>query len=237
MDSSEIPIIQVSDLTVRLNNNLILDHVSFEVNSGETVAVIGPNGAGKTVLFRCLLGLIPYSGTISWAPNIRIGYVPQRLYIEPDLPLTTKEFMYLKTSKPTEITHALNSVGFTSLTTILKKPLGTLSGGELQRVLIAWAHIGHPDVLLFDEPTAGVDISSEETIYSLLHKLQEKEKMTILLISHEMQVVYRYADKVICLNKEKVCFGPPLETLTKETLAQLFGKDTGLYKHQHDHHD
>jgi zinc transport system ATP-binding protein len=227
-------LLTVSHLTVELSNNKIIKDLSFSVEKGDTVAIIGPNGAGKTVLFKALIGLIPYTGDILWHPGIKIGYVPQRLFVGADIPLTVQEFFNLKNAHPQEIHRTLTSVGY-DLTHdhILKQKLGTLSGGQLQRVLIAWALVGHPDVLLFDEPTTGVDISAEESIYGLLHRLQEHENLTMLLISHELQVVYRYATNVLCLNKEGICFGPPKKTLTPATLSQLFGENTGIYHHQH----
>jgi len=238
----EKPLLRVSNLCIKLNQHLILDGISFVVNKDETLAIIGPNGAGKTALFRAMLGLIPYTGTIDWKAGIKIGYVPQRFYVEPDIPLTTAEFIALKESDQKEIEIALAAVGFEKqilgeshpVSDILNTRLGFLSGGELQRILIAWALVGHPDVLLFDEPTTGIDVSSEQTIYSLLHNLQEKEKLTIILISHEMHIVYRYATNVLCLNKKEVSFGPPRNVLDKQSLAKLFGEDIGLY-HQHDH--
>ncbi len=236
-------LLRVENLKVKFDHHIVLDNIDFEVKKDETVAVIGPNGAGKTVLFRALLGLIPYEGKITWAKEVKIGYVPQRLAIERDLPLTTLEFFRLKEKNKKEIDKALAAVGFEEdkphkghLTKhVLNRKLGVLSGGELQRVLIAFALLGHPDVLLFDEPTSGVDISAEETIYSLLHKLAQKENLTIILISHELQIVYRYANNVVCLNKEKVCFGPPKEVLDKESLAKLYGGEAGLYEHHHEH--
>jgi zinc transport system ATP-binding protein len=228
------PVLTVKNLTISLAGNTIIQNLDFTVNKGDTVAIIGPNGAGKTVLFKALIGLVPYTGTITWSPEIKIGYVPQRLFVGADIPLTTAEFFNLKNAHPQEIHRVLTSVGF-DLTRdhILRQKLGTLSGGQLQRVLIAWALIGHPGVLLFDEPTTGVDISAEESIYSLLRRLQQEENLTILLISHELQVVYRYATNVLCLNKEGLCFGPPKKALTPATLTQLFGENTSIYHHQH----
>lgn len=234
-------LLTVSNLNVRINGRLVLENINFEVKRDETLAFIGPNGAGKTVLFRALLGLIPYEGKVVWQRGIRIGYVPQRLYVEPDLPLTTREFFELKGAGDDQVGEALAAVGFEEDKPhrahveghVLKRKLGVLSGGELQRVLVAWAILGHPDVLLFDEPTAGVDASAEESIYGLLHHLQEKKKMTTLLISHDIQVVYRYATKVVCVNKEQVCYGPPLTELNKETLKKLYGANVGFYRHEH----
>jgi len=227
-------LLDVSHLTVELAGHKIIADLSFQVLPGDTLAIIGPNGAGKTVLFKALLGLLPYSGQISWPKEIRIGYVPQRLYVESDLPLTTAEFFHLKNAKNPEIHRVMAAVGFTDPHEILNSKLGVLSGGQLQRILIAWALVGHPQVLLFDEPTTGVDLSAEESIYSLLNKLQHQENLTLLLISHELQVVYKYATNVLCLNKEGLCFGPPKKALTQEALNKLFGENVSVYHHKHD---
>lgn len=222
------PLLKVVDLQVKFDQHLILDKINFSLFKNETLAIIGPNGAGKTTLFRALLGLIPYRGKIDWLSDIRIGYVPQKIFVYRDLPLTTKDFFNLKKTSLKEIKQTLEKVG---LEHVLDEKLGVLSGGELQRVLIAWALLGDPQVLLFDEPTAGIDISGEETIYSLLHRLQNQKNLTILLISHELQVVYKYATNVLCLNKEEVCFGPPKQVLDKDSLAKIFGNNVGLYQH------
>ncbi len=231
MSMTDTPLLSVSHLKVRLDSQLILDDISFDVARNKTVAIIGPNGAGKSVLFRALLGLIPFTGEIKWQPGIKIGYVPQKLSIEKDIPLTVGEFLALKERAGSEREKILSLVGIDKEISFLKKKLGVLSGGQLQRVLIAFALLDSPDVLLFDEPTSGIDISSEETIYSLLHRLQDTQNLTILLISHELQVVYRYADSVLCLNKEKICFGPPEEALDKESLKKVFGQEAGFYHH------
>ena len=228
-------LLSVKGLKVKFNSHLIIDDVSFDVERDSTLAIIGPNGAGKSVLFRAILGLIPYEGTVTWAPKVKIGYVPQKLFVAKDFPLTVAEFLRFKEGDNQKIDEALVSVGFKeNKTKLLKTRLGTLSGGELQRVLIASAVLGSPNVLLFDEPTSGVDISAEETIYSLIDRLKKEKDLTIIFISHELQVVYKYADGVLCLNKEKICFGPPREVVNKESLAKLYGEDVSVYKH-HEH--
>lgn len=239
--------LKVKNLSVRFGETRVLDDLSFEITKGDVVAIIGPNGAGKTVLFRSLLGLVPHEGSIEWPKNIKIGYVPQKLSVSKDLPVTVAEFLGLKNVPHEEAYEALESVG------LIKQPhrdteshqahhlhehllnlrLGHLSGGELQRILIAYALMGHPDILLFDEPTAGIDIGGEETIYSLLEKLHKEQGLTILLISHDLNIIYRYAKKVICLNKERICYGSPKEALTPEALQKLYGTKIGVYKHEH----
>ena len=234
-------LLSVSNLKVKLNGHLILDEISFNVERDSTLAIIGPNGAGKTILFKAILGLIPYDGKVTWAPNIKIGYVPQKLFVAKDFPLTVSEFLKIKEKNNENVKKVLELVGFGNQpaqhmhdTRIAKTRLGALSGGELQRVLIAYALLGEPQVILFDEPTSGVDISGEETIYGLINRLKKEKDLTIIFISHELQVVYKFADSVLCLNKEKVCFGPPKEVVDKESLARLYGEDVSLYQH-HEH--
>ena len=236
-------ILTVTDLSVEFDNHTILDNVSFEVERDGTLAIIGPNGAGKSVLFRALLGLIPYKGTVTWSEDARIGYVPQKFAIIKDIPLTVNEFLHFKEKNQTKIREAIESVGFLKEAEhehndirVLNTRLGVLSGGELQRVLIAYALLGDPNVLLFDEPTAGVDVAGEETVYSLIHKLQADEDLTIIFISHELQVVYQHANNVLCLNKEEISFGPPIDVINKENLEKLYGEGIQLHKHLEGHH-
>ncbi len=239
-------ILDVENLTVEFDGNKVLENISFSLNKGDVLAVVGPNGAGKTVMFKALLGLIPHSGKIDWKPGIKIGYVPQKLAVERSFPLTVREFLALRLNKSgngvhDEILSALRSVGIKTGESqeyhlenhILNRPIGFLSGGELQRVLIAWALIGNPNVLLFDEPTAGIDISGEGTIYNLIHKLQDNNEMTIILISHDLNIVYKYADNVICLNKQLICFGAPNTVLDPQSLSALYGGEAKFYHHEH----
>ncbi|MBI2024936.1 MAG: metal ABC transporter ATP-binding protein [Candidatus Harrisonbacteria bacterium] len=230
-----VPILSVKNLNVRFDSKSIIENLSFDIQKGEVMAIIGPNGAGKTVLFRALLGLIPSDGRIEWPKNIKIGYVPQKLAVDEDLPLSVMEFLRFKGASDEEIYEALEAVGFLKGHDFLRSRLGNVSGGEFQRIMIAYALINHPDILLFDEPTAGVDIGGEETIYSLLERLHQKENLTILLITHDLNIIYRYAKKALCLNREKVCFGVPKEVLSPEILEKLYGAKIGVYEHNGEH--
>ncbi|MEK7616012.1 MAG: metal ABC transporter ATP-binding protein [Patescibacteria group bacterium] len=212
---TEKSILEVSDLKVELENRVILENVNFSLNKGEVMAIVGPNGAGKSTLFRALLGLIPYSGTIKWSNEMRIGYVPQKMALERDLPLTVREFLKLKSENYKSV---LKEVGIHEH--ILDHSLGVISGGELQRVLIAWALLGNPNVLLFDEPTAGIDVSGEETIYHLLQKLHDSHELTVLIISHDMNVVTQYTNNILCLDKQMICFGETSEMLHTQKYFQ-----------------
>ena len=235
MDESTV--LAVENLSVTLDDVAILHNVSFSVRQGEALAVIGPNGAGKTVLFRALLGLLGHEGLVRWRPGVRIGYVPQRFAMERSAPITAMEFCLLKSPRfwrpeAAFIRRVHDEIALMGLDlSILQKNLGELSGGQTQRLLIAWAMLQKPDVLLLDEPTAGVDSGFEDTIYSLIRRVQTERGMTILLISHDLSVVYRYAQKVVCLNKSIVCQGPPVEALNPEALTILYG-DTGYYHHE-----
>ena len=233
------PILTVENLGVKFDNNEVLRGLNFFIQKEDVLAIVGPNGAGKSVLLRTLLGLVPYSGKISWAPGIKIGYVPQKFNIDKDLPLSVEEFFKFKEKKLEKIISALKSVGITDEHHIehhiLKQRLGWLSGGQIQRILIAWSIIDNPDVLLFDEPTAGIDVGGEETIYNLLKKLKDERGFTVLLISHDLNIVYKYANSVICVNKEMVCHGEPNTVLDPTSLAKLYGGETSFYKHEHNH--
>ena len=232
------PILEVSDLSVSFGSQEVLKDISFSVDEGEVLAILGPNGAGKTVLFRSLIGLIPYDGEIKWRSDIKLGYVPQRLPETEALLLTVKEFLTLKSRHvffkdgewASMINHELKSVGLPP--EVLNEQLKNLSRGQFQRVLIAWAILEHPNVLLFDEPTAGIDLVGEDTVYNLLRRLHKDRQMTIILISHDLNIIYRDATKVLCISKEKMCYGAPRHALTAEHLAELYG-DASIYKHTH----
>lgn len=234
-------LLSVQKLSVLFDENKIIDDLSFSVKKGDVIAIVGPNGAGKSVLFRALMELIPYSGKIEWQPGLKISYIPQKLNIEKDFPITAREFLKLKSDKNEAVMSALESVGLKSKNTeehhirhhLLGQRMGWLSGGQFQRILIAWAILDNPDVLLFDEPTAGIDIGGEETIYNLLKKLNVEKSLTTLIISHDLNIVYKYADNVLCLNREKLCFGPPGDVLDPQALAKLYGGEAGFYKHDH----
>jgi zinc transport system ATP-binding protein len=224
-------ILKVRNLNVRLDHQSIIENLSFEVKKGEVLTILGPNGAGKSVLLKTLIGLLPYKGEIEWAKELKIGYVPQRLPFIKDIPLNIRDFFNLKGSPEKETEAILNSVGFKE--DFSRKKIGDLSSGQFQRVLIAWGLVGNPQVLLFDEPMTGVDISAEETIYNLLAKLKGEMDLTVLLVTHDLSVVYKFSTDVICLNRQPICYGPPQEVLTPESLQRLYGGEVRYYQHKH----
>ena len=213
-------ILVVSNLTVKIQDQVILDDVSFRLKRGTTLAVAGPNGAGKSVLFRCLLNLVPHSGKVEWSGKVNIGYVPQLLSVR-DLPISVKEFLSLKKGGE-DFECYLKSVGLG--TDVLEKRMGVLSGGQLRRVLIAWAMMDQPNVLLFDEATTGVDLDSEEAIYAMLRRLASGNDVTLLLISHDLHIIREYSDYLLALNKCVTFFGESKEIAQPSLQQTIYGE-------------
>lgn len=226
-------ILEVRDLCIKIGGNTVLKDVGFDVEKGDVLAIIGPNGAGKTVLLKSLIGLMPYRGEIKWRPQIKTGYVPQRMDIETDVPLTVKEFFHLRIRRLSE-SKIKETLDFVQLDPgILKKGFGEISIGQRQRVLVAWAVLGSPDVLLFDEPTADIDIAGQESIYKMIYHLQQNMGLTVILVSHDLNIVYSHAKAVLCLNSKGLCYGAPKEVLTPQQLMSLYGGDTAFFQHKH----
>lgn len=228
-------LLQVQNLTVKFDTLTALRDISFDLEEGETLAVIGPNGSGKTVLLKTLLGLLPYEGQIHWTTKKKIGYIPQKIEADRHLPITLTNLLYAKTRilglPKSAIKETIKIVGLNHET--MKTPVGHLSGGQFQKGLVALAILGQPEVILLDEPTASLDQPSEEHIYDLLHRLQDTYSLTLILVSHDLSVVYRYATKVLCLNRERLCYGLPQEVLTPENLRELYGQPHQFFHHLH----
>ena len=221
-DKNDNYILNVSNLTVEISNQPIIDNLNFKIKRGITLAIVGPNGAGKTTLFRALLNLVPYSGKIEWTGKVKIGYVPQILSVR-DIPISVKEFLSFKNESAQDIKAVLAAVGLDS-EEVVDKSLSTLSGGQMRRVLIAWAIVDNPDALLFDEPTSGVDLDSEEAIYGMLRSLTAKKEITLLLISHDLHIVREYSDYALALNKCLVFFGVSKEVMNPATQKLIYGE-------------
>lgn len=222
-DSKNDYFLEVSNLTVQLQNELILDKVSFKIRKGTMLAIVGPNGAGKTMLFRTLLNLVPFTGKIEWAEKVKIGYVPQNVSVK-DIPISVKEF--LSYTKGAKVEEALATVRLEP--GLEKKTLGILSGGQLRRVLVAWALMDDPDVLLFDEPTVGVDIGGEESIFSMLKELKEKRNITLLLITHDIHLVREYTDELLAINKCITFFGDAQKIAEPSLQERIYGETVCL---------
>lgn len=228
-------VLDVQGLTIRFGPATILKDLSFRVSRGESVAVIGPNGSGKTVLFRALIGAIPSEGTLKWAPGIRFGYVPQKLDLARDLPITGLDFLRARAAfsggSGAAIAQAVADVGLTM--ELCRQSVGALSGGQFQRLLVAFALMGEPDVLLLDEPTAGVDEPGQERLNELIQRLQSGRRLTVFLISHDLSVVHQHATHVLCLSGGTGHFGEPRSILSPDLLHELYGTPVAFHVHDH----
>jgi zinc transport system ATP-binding protein len=226
-------LLSVKNLKVSLSGEKIIDNLSFDVKEGEIFTILGQNGSGKSVLIKTILGFFPYLGEIKWSKNLKIGYLPQGLthLNVKGLPLNIRDFFSLKNkdNKIEEIISFLNMVGLDE--NILEKNIGNLSGGQFQRVLIAWVLISKPEIIFLDEPTTGIDIGGGETVNSLMYEINKKKNITIFLVTHDMNIVFKYSNHVLCLNtRSHYCFGEPEEILTQEKMKETFG-EFKYYKH------
>lgn len=228
--------LSVKNLTVKFGDVTIVDNISFNVQKGESLAIIGPNGSGKTVLLRALVGFLPYEGKIEWAKSAHIGYVPQKVDLDRKIPMSVSNLLHAKAAllniKKSEVNAIVKSVNLAPR--ILTEPIGHLSSGQLQRALIAFALLGHPNVILFDEPTASMDQPGEEQTYELIHRLQDDFDVTPIVVSHDLSYVYKYATQVLCINKQGLCFGEPRSVLTPDVLEKLYKTPGGFYHHAHE---
>tara|TARA_B100001996_G_scaffold284521_1_gene224840 strand:- start:762 stop:1487 length:726 start_codon:yes stop_codon:yes gene_type:complete len=231
-------LIEITNLKVRYGSKIVLQNMNLSVADGEIVTIVGPNGSGKTTLFKAIIGTAPIStGKVKLRSNLKIGYVPQQLIIDQSLPITVERF--LKVAQKTTanaLEKALNLVGVED---ILKFQMSNLSGGELQRVLLARALIGEPDVLLLDEATRGLDQPGVATFYRKVDDIRKNTDCTVLMISHDLHVVMSASDRVICLNGHICCEGAPDSVASSPEYKALFGSDVdgtfALYRHHHDH--
>ncbi|MBU0540111.1 metal ABC transporter ATP-binding protein [Patescibacteria group bacterium] len=231
-------ILTVRDLSVSLENQDVIKNVNFDLEPGESLAVVGPNGSGKTVLLKTLLGLYPYQGTIAWGTKVRLGYVPQKIDADRHLPINLQNLLEAKADiqklSRKQLDATIEAVGL--LPESLKTPIGHLSGGQFQKALIAFALLGDPNVILFDEPTASLDELSEEHVYDLLNDLRKTRGISIILVSHDVSLIPHIANTVLCLNKTAVCYGPPKEVLTQAMFEKLYSPSHKHVHHAHVHH-
>jgi zinc transport system ATP-binding protein len=219
----------------------ILENVNIDVGAGEIVTLIGPNGAGKTTLVRALLGLETVDqGSIRRKADLRIGYAPQRFDRDPAIPVTVERFLALGLPGPSANMGAvLDEVGARR---VARQQLSALSGGELQRVVLARALLRNPSLLILDEPVRGVDYAGEAELYGLIGRIRTSRGLGVLLVSHDLHVVMAQSDRVVCLNRHVCCSGVPETVAQHPEYVRLFGAQTArafaVYQHSHDHsHD
>ncbi|MGO4907582.1 metal ABC transporter ATP-binding protein [Pseudorhodobacter sp. W20_MBD10_FR17] len=231
-------LIETKDLTVRLGGAEILSGVTLTIEPAEIVTIVGPNGSGKSTLLRSILGIQTLaSGSVTRKAGLRIGYVPQRLHIDRPMPMTARRFLSLpKRCTDAQATQVLSRCGVAG---VENRQLADLSGGQLQRVLLARALLNQPEILILDEPTQGLDQPGEAAFYQLIEEVRRETGAAVLLVSHDLHVVMAASDRVICLNGHVCCQGAPDVVRDAPEYRALFGFGTqgalALYRHDHDH--
>jgi zinc transport system ATP-binding protein len=244
------PLVSIENVSVQLGGNSILNSLSAELPRNQIIGLLGLNGSGKTTLLRALLKEIAYTGTIRFhcghdhtRPDPRhVGYVPQKLRIESSMPLTVGDMLGLsmqrrpiffgfRASLRMLMSKMLQDVG--AQESLLEKPLEKISGGEQQRVLLALAMQPEPELLLLDEPAAGIDVTGQEQFYDVIDRLNRERGTTILLVSHDLSTVSKHVHWVLCLRNGEVHWQGVPQEITKEVLQQIFGAESSLFVHEH----
>ena len=234
-------LLSAREISYSAGSKLILDRIDFDLRRAQITTIIGPNGAGKTTLANIVTGLIPgYQGKIERRPDLRVGFLPQKVYVNRLMPLSVERLMQLtRKVSEAELDRALaqTEVGY-----LKSRQIRSLSEGELKRVLLARTTLGQPDLIVLDEPTAGVDITGEIRMYDLIGELRSQLQCAVLLVSHDLHLVMSKTDQVLCLNRHLCCSGLPESVSQHPEYLALFGRHAAesiaIYAHHHDHeHD
>lgn len=234
-------LVEASRLCIRHGAQAVLENVDFAISAGEIVTIVGPNGSGKSTLVRALIGLEQLvSGTVVRCPGLGIGYVPQRLHLDAALPMTVARFLSLPGRVGGDA--AARALDRTGVPGLEDRQVASLSGGQLQRVLLARALLARPEILILDEPTQGLDQPGTAAFYRLIEEVRRETGVAVLMVSHDLHVVMSASDRVVCLNGHVCCEGTPSVVSAAPAYRALFGAGTGgafaLYRHVHDHaHD
>ena len=234
-----MPLISAENVSLTFDGRAILDDVSLTLESGDFITIIGPNGAGKSTLLKTLIGLIkPDTGFITRQNRLKIGYIPQKLSVESSLPITTETFIRLNKKVTVGLDDLADELTITSL---MRKPVQTLSGGEWQRVLLARALMDNPDVIILDEPAQNLDIKGQIHFYKMLDKIHRDRDIAILMVSHDLHLVMASTRQVVCLYHHVCCSGAPQAVTRDPEFINLFGQEMAsmmaVYHHDHDHHE
>jgi zinc transport system ATP-binding protein len=226
----ELPQIEIKDISFSYEKEVVINNISFDIKKGDYLGIIGPNGGGKTTLVKIILGLLPpQKGSVT--VRGKCGYVPQKAAQEiSGLPATVREI--IESGRESNKQRIKEAMEITEIEKYEDRLISELSGGERQRVFIARALVKNPDILILDEPSTGVDVATQEKFYSFLKKINEKE-VTIIFVSHDINVIANEAKNVLCLGGEKTCFGSPQETLTDKNIENLYGRKVKFFLHKH----
>lgn len=239
--SINIPLVELQNIRVDFGQRTVLNNINLSVYPNSIITIVGPNGGGKSTLLKVLLKLqAPTQGKVIYKKNLRIGYVPQKIHLDPSFPITVQKFLSLRQGvKKGEIVEAMAQL---SITHLANNSMQKLSGGEMQRVLIARAILNKPNLLVLDEPTQGVDINGQAELYSLINQTQKTLNCAILMVSHDLHIVMANTNEVLCVNQHICCAGTP-ETISNDPkFLHFFGDqlahNVALYTHHHNHrHD
>ncbi len=233
------PLLEVNSASLKIGNSLLLEEISLTIKPGEILTIIGPNGAGKTTLLRVALGLLsPTKGSVKRSHDLTIGYMPQKLHLDPTFPLTVKKLLALACKKTaTSILPLLQEVGAAH---VINAEMQHLSGGELQRVMLARALVKQPNLLVLDEPVQGVDVHGQIELYNLISNIRNQRNCAVLMVSHDLHLVMAATDQVLCLNRHICCSGTPASVTNDPAFTELFGATAveamALYVHDPNHH-
>lgn len=235
-------LIKAENVSATRQGRRVLDNVSLSLEGKDFITLIGPNGAGKSILLRHLLKLeTPQSGTVEHRAGLRIGYVPEKFHIDRTLPISVARFLSLNNNLKETAVHALAEE--TNCTALLERPLGVLSGGELQRVLLARALAGDPHVLMLDEPAQNLDVTGQLQFYKLIDDIFDNRDLSVLMVSHDLHMVMRSTRRVVCMFNHICCSGAPESVAKDPEFIAMFGQDMAQmmsvyqHDHDHDHHD
>ncbi len=233
-------LISADQLSLHINQRQILDAISLHIEPAQIITLIGPNGSGKTSLVRVLLGLLQAdSGELKRRDGLVIGYMPQKVHIDPVLPMSVVRFLRMGCQvTDADIDSITERLGVQKL---LAQPVQSISGGEFQRVLLARALLRKPDLLVLDEPAQGVDINGQQQLYQLISSIRDEYGCAVLMVSHDLHLVMEATDHVLCLNTHICCTGHPEAVSKHPEYLRLFGSSLdgmAVYTHHHDHsHD
>lgn len=241
-NNTDTPLVEMRQVSKWYHGHKVLDHVNIAVQPREVLTVVGLNGSGKTTLLRVLMGLTqPDEGEVIRRQGLRMGYMPQRVALDPVLPLTVEYLLNLY-ARQKDTAKLIALCEELEISHALKQSIHQLSGGEFQRVLLARALLSEPELLILDEPVQGVDISGQAKFYRLIAEITRRRQCATLMVSHELHLVMSACDRVICLNHHVCCAGHPQQVSRDPSFLALFGPEVAesiaIYAHHHDHtHD